>query len=264
MPLNSSYPVFEAEISQGHFEYFRTHGYVVLKDALTSDELTHFLRLYDIDREKFGPPNCWHPFDEYQTRNCNALVTSPGFDALLRHPKILPLITFLMGGPVCFSEICLRHMAPYDGESHQHFHRDRLHWENHPLRMDYMQLMLYLTEVDESTHCFSISPESVYNSILDGEAQLGRNGCVDFHGPAGTIVLFNIALFHTATVRKTQKERKTVQAYYGHRFRPYLSNCSVIPPCFWRNANDPEVRAFYGNLNDASRIFQAAFSPGSG
>lgn len=89
--------MFEAEISQEHFEYFRTHGYVVLKDALTSDELTHFLRLYDIDREKFGPPNCWHPFDEYQTRNCNALVTSPGFDELLRHPKILPLITFLYG-----------------------------------------------------------------------------------------------------------------------------------------------------------------------
>ena len=75
---------------------------MVLEDALTSDEVMHFVQLYDDDREKFGPPNCWHPFDGYQTRNCNALVTSPGFDKLLRHPKILPLITFLMGG-LCVS-----------------------------------------------------------------------------------------------------------------------------------------------------------------
>ena len=77
--------------------------------------------------------------------------------------------------------------------------------------------MLYLTDVDDSTHCFSISPESVNNVILDRESQLNRAGSVDFHGPAGTVVLFNIALLHTATVRTTQKERKTVQAYYGHR-----------------------------------------------
>ena len=135
------------------------------------------------------------------------------------------------------------------------------HWENHPLRMDYIQLMLYLTDVDKNTHCFSISPESVNNPILDREAQLERDGALDFHGPAGTVVLFNIALLHTATLRTTQRERKTVQAYYGHRFRPFLSNCSVIPPRFWRNDPEPEVRAFYGNLNNTSRVFLSAFAP---
>ena len=261
MSLTDNLPMFETNINQELFEYFRAHGYVVLKEALAPNEVEYFAQLYDNDRTEFGPPNCWHPFDTYQTRNCNALVTSPGFDKLLRHPKILPLITFLMGGPVCFSEICLRHMAPYDGKPSQNFHRDRPHWENHPLRMDYMQLMLYLTDVDETTHCFSISPESVDNPILDREAQLERDGIVDFHAPAGTVALFNIALLHTATIRATQKERKTVQAYYGHRFRPYLSNCSLIPPRFWRNAPDPEVRAFYGNLNDISEVFLSAYSP---
>ena len=102
MSLSSSPLMFEASINQKLFEYFHTHGYVALKDALTPNEVMYFVQLYDNDREKFGPPNCWHPFDTYQTRNCNALITSPGFDKLLRHPKILPLITFLMGGPVCF------------------------------------------------------------------------------------------------------------------------------------------------------------------
>ena len=150
--------------------HFREHGYVILKDAFTPDEVTYFREIYDRDREQFGSPNCWHPFSN-QMRNCNALVTSPEFDQLLRHPKILPAIEFLMGGPVCFAEICLRHMSPYDGEPHQRFHRDRPHWEAHPLRMDYLQLMVYLTDVDEGTHCFSISPESVDEPIFGDSSE---------------------------------------------------------------------------------------------
>ena len=90
-------------------------------------------------------------------------------------------------------------MSPYDGEPRQGFHRDRPHWEDHPLRMDYLQLMVYLTDVDEGTHCFSISPESVDEPILEAAANVERNGSVDIHGPAGTVVLFNIAVPHTAT-----------------------------------------------------------------
>ena len=242
------------------FEHFHRNGYVVLRDVLTLDELGRYVKLFDGDRAAFGPPNWWHPF-QYQTRNCNALVTSPEFDGLLRHVKILRVIEFLMNGPVCFSEMCLRHMAPYDGPPRQKFHRDRPHWQEHPLRMDFLQFMLYLTDVDKDTHCFSMSPESVDDPILDTQSQLERNGIVDFHGPAGTVVLFNIAALHTATVRVTTRERKTVQAYYGHRSRPFLSNCSVIPPRFWRHDADPEVRGFYGNLNETSKVFLSACEP---
>ena len=123
-----------------------------------------------------------------------------------------------MGGPVCFGEIGLRYMAPYDGPLHRKWHRDRSHWSQHPLRMDYIQLMVYLTDVDESTQCISSSPESIYEPILeDQHAQLARGGVYDLHGPAGTCALFNVAALHTATTRPTRCERKTVQIYYGHR-----------------------------------------------
>jgi hypothetical protein len=242
-------------------EHFRKNGYVILENALTPDEVVHYTELFDRDRREFGHPNCWHPFGGYQTRNCNALVTTPEFDGVIRHPKVLPVIEFLMGGPVCFAETCLRHMAPYDGEPNQHFHRDRPHWLEHPLRMEYIQMMLYLTDVDESTHCFSLSPESVDEPIVSPDEQVARRGIVDFHGRAGTIALFNIAVPHTATVRVTQKERKSIQTYYGHRARPFLSDCSVIPPRFWRYDPDAEVRAFYGNLNRTTRVFLEAFNP---
>jgi ectoine hydroxylase-related dioxygenase (phytanoyl-CoA dioxygenase family) len=237
-------------------EFFRENAYVVLPDVLSPDEIACYQALFDRDRRDFG--YMWRSFAFHQTINCDALVSTPEFDGIIRHPNILPVIEELMSGEVCFSEICIRHMARFDGEPFQGWHRDRPHWLEHPLRMDYIQLMVYLTDVDATTHCFSISPESVGEPTRDNDAQLAARGSVDLHGPAGTCVLFNVAALHTATVRVTQAERKSVQIYYGHPTRPYLSNDSVIPATFWRDHPDDAVRRFYGNLNDRTRLYLAA------
>ena len=84
---------------------------------------------------------------------------------------------------------------------------------------------------------------------------MARNGIVDLHGPAGSAALFNGAVLHTATVRSTMAERKSVQIYYGHSRRPFLSEDSVMPPAFWRDHEDAEVRAFYGVLNGKTQEF---------
>ena len=107
-----------------------------------------------------------------------------------------------------------------------------------------------------------LHPENVDEPILkDNEEQLARSGIKDRHGPAGTAVLFNMSALHTATVRETQQERKTAQVYYGHRDRQYLSNDSLIPPTFWRDHPDPEVRAFYSILNPRTQVFMKSFGP---
>lgn len=109
-------------------------------------------------------------------------------------------------------------------------------------------------------YCFSISPEALDHPILkDKDAQLRRGGVYDLHGPAGTCALFNVSVLHTATTRPTQTIRKTVQIYYGHRQRPYLANDSGIPAPFWRDHPDAETRAFYGVLNERTRLYMAAF-----
>ena len=142
-----------------------------------------------------------------------------------------------MGGPLCFGEIGLRYMGPYDGQLHRSWHRDRPHWMQHPLRMDYIQLMVYLTDVDESTHCISFSPESIDEPILeDQQAQLACGGVYDLHGPAGTCALFNVAALHTATTRPTRSERKTVhRSIMVTEARAPLSNDSGIPATLWRD-----------------------------
>ena len=238
---------------------FARQGFVDLGAILDADEVAHWRTLFDEDRRRY--PYFWHRYGYHQQANYDALVTTPAFDGLIRHPKLLPVVQAVMGGPVCFGEIGLRRMPAYAGEPHRQWHRDRQHWLDHPLRIDYVQLMVYLTDVAEDTHCFSLSPESIDAPILaDTTAQLQR-GIHDLHGPSGTCALCNAAILHTATTRATEVERKSVQIYYGHRARAPLANDSAIPATLWRDHPDAETRSFYGVLNERTRLLTSAFDP---
>jgi ectoine hydroxylase-related dioxygenase (phytanoyl-CoA dioxygenase family) len=240
------------------WKFFEENGFLDLGKILDDEEVKHFKEMYHNDQSKF--PNFWRDYGHHQFANYDALISSPQFDELIRHPKILPTIEGLMGGPLCFGEIGLREMRAYDGEFNQGWHRDKPHWKEHPLHMDYIQLMVLLADTDDSTHCFSISPESIHEPVIENEKeQLARHGQVHFHGLAGSCMLFNASVQHSATTRPTQAVRRTVQIYYGHRDRPYLANDSAIPATLWRDHHDSETRAFYGVLNDRTRIFLAAY-----
>ena len=169
--------------TKGAREAFARDGFVNLGRVLAPSEVARFGDLFETDRRKF--PYFWHPYGYHQQANYDALITTPAFDGLIRHPKILPVVESLMGGDVCFGEIGLRRMPAYDGAPHQQWHRDRAHLAGHPLRLDYMQLMVYLTDVDATTHCFSLSPESVDEPVLSDNAAQLRRGVYDLHGPAG-------------------------------------------------------------------------------
>ena len=245
-------------MNQTERNFFAQNGFINLGQVLDATDLKYFHDLFEQDRAQY--PYFWRAYGHHQEANYDALITTPKFDELIRHPKILPVVEELMGGPVCFGEIGLRWMGPYDGKFHQGWHRDKPHWPEHPLRMDYIQLMAYFSDVDEGTHCISFSPESLDQGILkDNQAQLKRGGVYDLHGPAGTCALFNVSVLHTATTRPTQTIRKTAQIYYGHRDRAPLANDSGIPATLWRDHADEETRAFYGVLNERTRIYMAAF-----
>lgn len=245
-------------LSHTELDEFRANGFLNLGQILSNADVEKFSSMFEEDRSKY--PYMWHPYGFRQEANYEALISSPRFDELIRHPKIYPKIVALFGGPICFGEIGLRSMGPYSGEEHEAWHRDRGYWLEHPLRMDYMQLIVYLTDVDESTHCFSISPESVESKpCKTAEEQLARGKRVNLHGPAGTCALFNVALFHTATTRPTETVRKTVQIYYGHVNRAPLANDSGIPATLSTHTDDDATRKFYGNLNERTQLYMRAY-----
>lgn len=240
-------------------DFFKQNGYVDLGQVFTGDELDRFVKMYDQDRMENGP--FWRAisFDGHQSINCEMLISSPEMDEIIRHPKLIEPIESIMEGPSCLAEACLRYMEPYEGEQVEGWHRDRAHMQDRPYRCGYIHMMLYLSDVHEGTHCFSISPEPYDAPILEREEQLEQRGIVNLHGPAGTAILFNLSVLHTATVRPTEHERKSVQIYYGHRGGPVLSHFTTIPTSLWRDHPDPEVRNFYSLMNNPSRKYAQAF-----
>ena len=252
---------------QEDYDFFKENGYLPLGRILRDDEVARFVEAFDRDRRDYG--RYWNENGIWQTQNCNALLTAPQFDEIIRHPEAMESLRVLMGGEVCFSEVCLRHMGPYEGEPiaamrswkgpvGRRWHRDggtRLMWAEHPLNLGYVQMMVYLSDVSDTTHSFAVSPQSIDQEMLDTEAQLERGGVRELHGCAGTAILFDVTRLHTVTVRPTKSERKTVQIYYGHRHRDYLSEDSYIPTRLWRDHPDEEVRGFYGVLNGRTRRY---------
>jgi hypothetical protein len=235
--------------------FFRANSYVVLPDLLTPYQVAALNAAMDRDREH----NRFMWFCEGSPDyNCNLLLTEPLFEITIRQPKVLALVEQLMGGPFCFEELSVRHTAPSAEARPTGWHRDRPHWPEHPLHLDYPQVIYYLTDVDEGTHCFTISPEPADGEILGRDAQVERGGTVYFHGRAGSAILFNAATLHGVTIRQTDRHRRIVQVYYGHAERPSLSEVTLIPPRLWRDHPDAETRRFYGKLNRYNRVMHAA------
>ena len=254
-------------MKQEDYDFFKENGYLVLEKILSDDDVARFLDIFERERRAFG--RFWTQTGIWQTMYCQPLLTAPEFDEIIRHPKVMEPVRALMGGEACFGQICLNHMGPYEGEPvpamttwdgpvGRRWHRDGglgMMWPEHPLRIGYMRLQLYLTDVSDTTHSFAISPESIDQEILNKEAQVERGGIHDLHGRAGTAILFNISCLHTVCIRPTQAERKTVGIYYGHRQREFHSNTTYIPTSLWRDHPDEEVRGFYGVLNDKTREY---------
>lgn len=236
---------------EAQIAFYQANSYVPLPDLLTPEEVAALNAAMDRDREHNRFMWYCQTAPDY---NCNLLLTEPVFEIAIRQPLVLALVERLMGGPVCFEELAVR-QNPASSEAHPTgWHRDRGHWLEHPLHLDYPQVIYYLTDVDETTHCFTISPEPADGEVLDKEAHLERGGTVYFYGKAGSAILFNAATLHGLTVRKTERYRRIVQVYYGHPHRPSLSEVSLIPPRLWRDHPDPEIRRFYGKFNRYNQV----------
>lgn len=231
---------------------FKANSYVILPDLFTPGEVAELNAA--IDRDRKANPFMWYSTTS-RNYNCNLLLTEPIFEKSIRHPRVLPLVERLMGGPICFEELAVRHR---DGESEARdtdWHRDRGYWREHPLHLDFPQVIYYLNDVNEYTHSFTISPEAADGEILDDkQAHIDRGGILHFFGNAGSAILFNAATVHGVTLRKTDKVRRTIQVYYGHPQRPSLSEVTLMPPRLWRDDPDPEIRRFYGKFNRYTKV----------
>ena len=99
--------------------------------------------------------------------------------------------------------------------------------------MDYMQLMVYLTDVNQETHCFSLSPESANAPILNTAGQLDRNGIVDCHGWLVQWYCF-ILLF---SIQQLSELQNTSVKLYRHIMVTVLVRFREIVPSYHLNSS---------------------------
>ena len=230
--------------------FFTANSYVVLPSLLPPDLIAAFNEA--VDRDRRDNSFLWW-FKGSPNNASNLLLTEPIFDAAPRLPVVVNLLDRLMGGPVCFEELSVQVSEP-GAAAPTGWHRDTHYGDTHPLRLEYPQLIAYLTDVDETTHCFTVSPEPAEGPTLEQAAHRERGGTVYLHGKAGTAILFNSATVHGLTRRDTENQRRILQIYFGHQGHPELSQVTIVPPRLWRDHPDAETRRFFSKHSRYSRL----------
>lgn len=206
--------------------FFEQNGYLIVPDVLSSNLVSLLNNVIDQDRTL---SKLWQSRGNGRHQNPNLLMTTDAFDQTITHPSVLPIVVALMGPNLCFEEFSLMVRDPLDqNPPAPGWHRDTAHLQDHPYAVRNLSLIYYLTDVDESTHCFSVVPEGLVDKRKD-PTDREAIGSVDLHGPAGTAILFNAGSVHDARQRETTRERRTIHIYYGHRDQPALSNHTLFP-----------------------------------
>src|SRR5579872_2818874 len=150
---------------------YRAQSYLILPDLLSPELVAQLNEAMDRDRAE--RPYFWGTTSSVNGTS-NLLLTEPVFEQVVRHPQVLPLVEWLMGGPVCFEELSVQITRPSREARPTAWHRDRGHWLEHPLHLDYPQIIYYLSDVEEGCHHFTLSPEPADGEILDTGAQVAQ------------------------------------------------------------------------------------------
>jgi len=232
---------------QADLNFFIENGYWVIPDALAENEVAALNEAIDVDRVEY--PQLWQVRGEGgRQQSVAALLSSDAFDGAIRHPSIWPAVEEIMGAELCFEEFSIMVRQAYAGEPlAPSWHRDTAHWPEHAYCVKNLSVVYYLTDVDADSHCFAIVPESVEDKKSAPDQRDGDRG-VEVYGKAGTAILFNAASCHAGVVKRSERERRTVHIYYGHRSQPILSNHTLCPRRLLESADSGE-RAFYSRPN---------------
>lgn len=233
-------------------QQFEQDGFVVLPSVMQAEDVAACNDAIDEHRQRF--PRLWAERGEGgRAQSVHMLLSCPVLDTGITHAAVLPLVTALVGDDVVCEEHSVMIRAPLDDEPPAAaWHRDMGHKADHPLGIHGLSVVYYLTDVDETTHCFSAVPESAEHKRSGVLADCDGSGGRDLLGPAGTAVLFNGGSCHAGRVRRTSKPRRTVHIYFGHAGSAPLSEHTIFPQRLLQH-EDPAVRRLFRRPNQITQ-----------
>ncbi len=243
-------------------KFFKENGYLVVPNALSIEEVQSINEA--IDRDLVENPVMW--IDRGQSGRCqnvHALLACPEMDVTMRPPTLLPLMNAIMGEDICAEEHSVMLRAPNpDGDTECRWHRDA-NRENRadaelPYYTRYLSVVFYLTDVDDTTHTFSVLPGTAQSTELFPLEAYDLSAAQHLVGPAGTAILFNASTFHAGNVRQTTSERRTVHIYCGRTTDRYLSNHTIFPRRLWEGKDDA-TQNYYSRPNPITQLLIEQF-----
>ena len=237
--------------------FFKENGYLVVPDVLTPGEVGSINEAIDRDLAENKP--MWMDRKNGRLQTVHILLASPDLDFTMRPPKLLPLMQAIMGNDLCAEEhsVMIR-SANSDGSEECRWHRDGGGIGEPPYYTQRLSIVFYLTDVDETTHTFSVLPGTAQSTELLPLEAYDLDTAEHIVGLAGTAILFNASMFHAGNVRKTDSERRTVHIYCGRTTDPPMSNSTVFPRRLWDGKDEATVK-YYSRPNPITRLLLDRF-----
>ena len=242
-------------------EIYNRRGYIVVPNALKLAQVDEINAAIDSDLAQPNP--FWIEREEGHVElNVHMLLSCEAMAVSMRPPTLMPLLEGILGKDICAEEHSVRIRKPFDGEPYCNWHRDGGGWPDMPARppyyTHYVSVAFYLTDVDETTHTFSVLPASGQGEDLPSLAHYDLNNAHHIEGAKGTAIIFNAGMFHAGNVRKTDRERRTIHIYCGRSSAPPISNYTIFPRRLWEGKGAATQR-YYARPNALTRLLQDHF-----
>src|SRR5262245_10980952 len=227
---------------------FARNGYLRVEQALSDGQIATFNSA--VDRHLESWPGDWIELSESFCEGTNVLPHTSDFDEAIENPKTLDILRAIIGEDITFEEFAIMLRNPTANLNEvKGWHRDIIREYDRRMEIDAVSIMMYLTDVTETDHCFAIVPES-HNRLVDvNPLDVPAGAGVDLIGPAGTAVIFHARAIHNARLKKNSTQRRTLQAYYSQWSDQRTAEWSEIPPRLYQK-QDPNLPAhFYAKWN---------------
>jgi len=207
---------------------FHEQGFLVIPNALSSEDMIRFNRAIDQDLEKCDDD--WVKFDDSLIETPDVLSRSAEFDFAIENPLTLGILRSLIGELITFEEFEILIRNPtVKTQDIKAWHRDATREYSRRMEIEYVSLVYYLTDVSDKDHCLSIIPGSHCRLVDLKPADVPASSGFDVMGPAGTAVIFHGRCIHAGKLKPKSRQRRTLHIYFARSDQPRYSEWTEIP-----------------------------------
>jgi ectoine hydroxylase-related dioxygenase (phytanoyl-CoA dioxygenase family) len=239
---------------------FEERGFVVLPGALDKEQVAHLNRAIDLDIGTHGQE--WAHFGESFIQTVVLLPRTSEFDFAIENPKVLALLSRLMGQDISFEELSIIIRNPTEEQSdHKSWHRDIVRDYERRFEINAISVVYYVTDVTETDHCFSIIPGTHGPRAAMRPEEVERGMEVDLMGAAGSAILFHARCLHSGKLKPESRQRRTLHLYYSLASLPRTSEWSSIPERLYGKTDTEIPATLYSKWNREDVVIGTGVKP---